>query len=103
MSDTVLLDAIQSKMLRKGRGARRPGAGRKPNYLKQLAVKPISAAEIIACRHPQSAPLTPKKCPRSKTSRRNSRSPRQIVPESKKNQTERLYSWKSQHGVMLSR
>jgi hypothetical protein len=29
---------------RTGRGGRRPGAGRKPNYLKCLAIKPITAA-----------------------------------------------------------
>jgi len=42
-----------------GRGGRRPGAGRKANYLKQLSIRPISAAEIVARRHPQSAGLTP--------------------------------------------
>jgi hypothetical protein len=29
-----------------GRGGRRPGAGRKPNYLKKFSSRPISAAEI---------------------------------------------------------
>jgi len=43
---------------RVGRGGRRPGAGRKPNYLKRLAIKPITAAEILAHRHPQSASLS---------------------------------------------
>jgi hypothetical protein len=42
-----------------GRGGRRPGAGRKANYLKQLSIRPISGAEIVARRHPQSARLTP--------------------------------------------
>jgi hypothetical protein len=42
-----------------GRGGRRPGAGRKPNRLKQLAMQPITAAKIIARRHPLSAELTP--------------------------------------------
>ena len=28
------------------RGGRRPGAGRKPNYLKRLGIKAITAAEI---------------------------------------------------------
>jgi len=42
-----------------GRGGRRPGAGRKANYLKQLSIRPISAAEIVARRHPLSARLTP--------------------------------------------
>jgi len=32
----------------KGRGGRRPGAGRKPNYLKRLGIKAITAAEILA-------------------------------------------------------
>jgi hypothetical protein len=43
---------------RTGRGGRRPGAGRKPNYLKHLGIKPITAAEILAHRHPQSASLS---------------------------------------------
>lgn len=30
------------------RGGKRLGAGRKPNYFKRLAVKPITAAEILA-------------------------------------------------------
>ena len=42
-----------------GRGGRRPGAGRKPNYVKQLLIRPITAAEIVARRHPKSARLTP--------------------------------------------
>jgi hypothetical protein len=42
-----------------GRGGRRPGAGRKTNSLKKLSIRPISAAEIVARRHPQSAMLTP--------------------------------------------
>ena len=44
---------------RKGRGGRRPGAGRKPKHLKRLAMQPITLAEIIARRHPLSAGLTP--------------------------------------------
>jgi hypothetical protein len=32
----------------RGRGGRRPGAGRKPNYLKRLGIKAITAAEILA-------------------------------------------------------
>ncbi|MBV9888393.1 MAG: hypothetical protein JO119_17770 [Acidobacteria bacterium] len=59
MSETALLNTIPSKTLRKGRGGRRPGAGRKPNHFKQVALSPISVAEIIARRHPQSAHLTP--------------------------------------------
>jgi hypothetical protein len=43
---------------RKGRGGRRLGAGRKPN-LKQLVLQPITAAEIIARRHPLSERLSP--------------------------------------------
>jgi hypothetical protein len=44
---------------RKGRGGCRPGAGRKPSHLKQLALPPIGAAEIVARRHPQSERLSP--------------------------------------------
>jgi hypothetical protein len=33
---------------RAGRGGKRPGAGRKPNYLKRLGIKAITAAEILA-------------------------------------------------------
>jgi hypothetical protein len=43
---------------RTGRDGRRLGAGRKPNYLKCLAIKPITAAEILAQRHPRSASLS---------------------------------------------
>lgn len=32
----------------KGRGGKRPGAGRKPNYLKRLGMEPITAAKILA-------------------------------------------------------
>jgi hypothetical protein len=32
----------------KGRGGKRPGAGRKPNYLKRLGIKAVTAAEILA-------------------------------------------------------
>ena len=32
----------------KGRGGKRPGSGRKPNYLKRLGIKAITAAEILA-------------------------------------------------------
>jgi hypothetical protein len=32
----------------RGRGGKRPGAGRKPNYLKRLGIKAITAAEILA-------------------------------------------------------
>jgi hypothetical protein len=31
-----------------GRGGRKPGAGRKPNYLKHLAVTPITARRLSA-------------------------------------------------------
>ena len=33
---------------RKHRGRRRPGAGRKPDYLKRLGIKALTAAEILA-------------------------------------------------------
>jgi hypothetical protein len=32
----------------RGRGGKRPGAGRKPDYLKRLGIKAITAAEILA-------------------------------------------------------
>jgi hypothetical protein len=48
----------QSGSPRKGRGGRRPGAGRKPNHLKQLALPPIGVAEIVARRHPESERLS---------------------------------------------
>jgi hypothetical protein len=32
----------------RGRGGKRPGAGRKPNYLKRLGIKAITAAELLA-------------------------------------------------------
>jgi hypothetical protein len=35
----------------RGRGGKRPGAGRKPNYLKRLGIKAITAAEILAHFH----------------------------------------------------
>jgi hypothetical protein len=53
-----MIEWPQARTPRKGRGGRRPGAGRKPNNLKQLALQPITAAEIVARRHPQSAELT---------------------------------------------
>src|ERR1700743_3368808 len=59
MSDTVLLDTISSNALPKRRGGRRLGAGRKPNFLKLLAQPPITAAEIVARRHPLSERLSP--------------------------------------------
>ncbi len=45
------MDALREKpeVERKGgRGGKRPGAGRKPNYLKRLGIKAITAAEILA-------------------------------------------------------
>jgi hypothetical protein len=38
----------QQTTLPKGRGGKRVGAGRKPNYLKRLGIKAITAAEILA-------------------------------------------------------
>ena len=32
----------------RGRGGKRPGAGRKPDYLKRLGITPMKAAEILA-------------------------------------------------------
>jgi hypothetical protein len=33
---------------KKGRGGKRPGAGRKPNYLKRLGCQPLAAAALLA-------------------------------------------------------
>src|ERR1700685_704244 len=52
-----MIESPRLETPRNGRGGRRPGAGRKPNHLKQLAHPPISAAEIIARRHPLSEQL----------------------------------------------
>ena len=38
---------VQPK-LPKGRGGKRPGTGRKPNYLKRLGMEPMTAAKILA-------------------------------------------------------
>jgi hypothetical protein len=38
--------------IKRGRGGRRAGAGRKPDYFKRLQVKPLTAAEILA-RYPE--------------------------------------------------
>jgi hypothetical protein len=54
-----MIEWPQVRTPRKGRGGRRSGAGRKPNNLKQLVLQPITAAAIVASRHPQSAELTP--------------------------------------------
>jgi hypothetical protein len=53
------IEQAQLLTTKKGRGGRRPGAGRKPNYLERLSFNPITAAEIIARRHPESVALTP--------------------------------------------
>jgi hypothetical protein len=39
---------IAANRMPKGRGGKRLGAGRKPNYLKRLGIKAITAAEILA-------------------------------------------------------
>jgi len=39
----------------RGRGGKRPGAGRKPDYLKRLGITPMKAAEILA--HHDEPPL----------------------------------------------
>jgi hypothetical protein len=49
---------MEAKPIRKGRGGRRPGAGRKPNHLKRLGIRPITAAEILSHRHPSSGALS---------------------------------------------
>ena len=51
--------ACNSEAIHRGRGGRRPGAGRKPNHLKSLAQPPITVAEIVARRHPLSERLSP--------------------------------------------
>jgi hypothetical protein len=43
---------MQPGIGKKGRGDRRLGASRRPNYLKGFAVKPITAAEILTQRIP---------------------------------------------------
>ena len=53
-----MIEWPQREATRKGRGGRRPGAGRKPNR-KLPAMEPISAAEIVARRHPLSERLRP--------------------------------------------
>jgi hypothetical protein len=40
--------ALQQNGMPKGRGGKREGAGRKPNYLKRLGIKAVTAAEILA-------------------------------------------------------
>ena len=57
--ENVFADCARVGPPRKGRGGRRPGAGRKPNRLKRPAMEPISAAEIVARRHPLSERLSP--------------------------------------------
>ena len=47
MSQTGTI-ALQQNGMPKARGGKRPGAGRKPNYLKRLGIKAITAAEILA-------------------------------------------------------
>src|SRR4030095_762960 len=50
--EDVITTPDQPKGLRngghRGRGGRRPGAGRTPNYLKRLGIKAITAAELLA-------------------------------------------------------
>ena len=38
----------QRNVIKRGRGGKRLGAGRKPDYFKRLATKPLTAAEILA-------------------------------------------------------
>jgi hypothetical protein len=38
----------EQKRMPRGRGGKRPGAGRKPNYLKRPGIKAITAAETLA-------------------------------------------------------
>jgi hypothetical protein len=48
MQQAIQEPADERKTLPKGRGGKRPGSGRKPNYLKRLGIKAITAAEILA-------------------------------------------------------
>ena len=43
-----MIEVEPQNTLPKGRGGKRPGAGRKPNYLKRLGIKAVTAAEILA-------------------------------------------------------
>jgi hypothetical protein len=54
-----MIEFPQLQVPRQGRGGRRLGAGRKPNCLKRIALQPITAAEIVARRHPLSQRLSP--------------------------------------------
>jgi hypothetical protein len=47
MSQTGTIE-LQQNGMPKGRGGKRPGVGRKPNYFKRLGIKAITAAEILA-------------------------------------------------------
>jgi hypothetical protein len=48
MAELTTEQANPEGRLRGSRGGKRPGAGRKPNYLKRLGIKAITAAEILA-------------------------------------------------------
>jgi len=39
---------VSQNTMPRGRGGKRPGAGRKPNYFKRLGIKAVTAAEILA-------------------------------------------------------
>jgi hypothetical protein len=52
MENTNQSQKGQPFAIKTGRGGRRAGAGRKPDYFKRLQVKPFTAAEILA-RYPE--------------------------------------------------
>jgi hypothetical protein len=52
-----MIEWPRTEIRREGRGGHRPGAGRKPNRYKRL-LPPLTAAEIVARRHPGLADLT---------------------------------------------
>ena len=86
--DVCSQDPAQLGTIRRGRGGRRPGAGRKPNHLRQAALQPITAAEIISRRHPLSVGLTPKELANLESITRKLAEPSPDASRIKKNQTE---------------
>ena len=85
-----MIERTRSEQPRSGRGGRRPGAGRKPNHLKHLAEQPITAAEIIARRHPETERLSPKELGVLHALNQEARGASPVVVEIKENQAERL-------------
>ena len=48
VEETESVKSDESKESKPGRGGKRRGAGRKPNYAKRLGLKPMTAAEILS-------------------------------------------------------